>query len=191
MDEIMLFSHLQLSTVTERSAEPFKYFSPDVRHHRTLPGSLMIVKWMQWHFVDMQMVLWWQNMTSIILFLFVYHIYNGLTELFPDPKWCHHHGRPNTPNNVSVRFWLSLIGVCVSYCLSMTYVISRVSCQKGPTRHAYTWQIGPFWQDTLDMLVQLIYIRKRGPGHLQPEWCPIYSSVCFHQILLILAIALS
>ena len=28
--------------------------------------------------------------------------------------------------------------------------ISRVSCQKGPTRHAYTWQIGPFWQDTHD-----------------------------------------
>ena len=30
--------------------------------------------------------------------------------------------------------------------------ISMVSCQKGPTRHAYAWQIGPFWQDTLDML---------------------------------------
>ena len=28
---------------------------------------------------------------------------------------------------------------------------SRVSCQKGPTRHAYAWQIGPFWQDNLDM----------------------------------------
>ena len=28
---------------------------------------------------------------------------------------------------------------------------SMVSCQKGPTRHAYTWQIGPFWQDTLDL----------------------------------------
>ena len=27
--------------------------------------------------------------------------------------------------------------------------ISRVSCQKGPTRHANAWQIGPFWQDTL------------------------------------------
>ena len=25
-----------------------------------------------------------------------------------------------------------------------------VSCQKGPTCHAYAWQIGPFWQDTLD-----------------------------------------
>ena len=25
------------------------------------------------------------------------------------------------------------------------------SCQKGPTRHAYAWQIGPFWQDTLDI----------------------------------------
>ena len=23
---------------------------------------------------------------------------------------------------------------------------------KGPTCHAYAWQIGPFWQDTLDML---------------------------------------
>ena len=29
---------------------------------------------------------------------------------------------------------------------------SMVSCQKGPTRHAYAWQIGPFWQDTLELL---------------------------------------
>ena len=29
--------------------------------------------------------------------------------------------------------------------------MSRVSCQNSPTRHAYAWQIGPFWQDTLDM----------------------------------------
>ena len=28
--------------------------------------------------------------------------------------------------------------------------ITRVSCQKSPTRHAYAWQIGPFWQNTLD-----------------------------------------
>ena len=28
--------------------------------------------------------------------------------------------------------------------------ISMASCQKGSTRHAYAWQIGPFWQDTLD-----------------------------------------
>ena len=31
--------------------------------------------------------------------------------------------------------------------------ISMVSCQKGPTRHAYAWQVGPFWQDTLDMWI--------------------------------------
>ena len=30
-------------------------------------------------------------------------------------------------------------------------LISRVSCQIGPIRHAYAWQIGPFWQDTLDI----------------------------------------
>ena len=29
--------------------------------------------------------------------------------------------------------------------------ILMVSCQKGPTCHAYPWQIGPFWQDTLNM----------------------------------------
>ena len=29
--------------------------------------------------------------------------------------------------------------------------ITRVSCQKGPNRHAYAWQIGPFWQDTLEL----------------------------------------
>ena len=27
----------------------------------------------------------------------------------------------------------------------------RVSCQKGSTCHAYAWQIGPFWQDTLNI----------------------------------------
>ena len=34
----------------------------------------------------------------------------------------------------------------------LSILISMVSCQKGPTRHAYAWHIGPFWQDTLDML---------------------------------------
>ena len=29
--------------------------------------------------------------------------------------------------------------------------MSMVSFQKGPTRHAYAWQIGPFWQDTIDV----------------------------------------
>ena len=28
-----------------------------------------------------------------------------------------------------------------------------VSCQKGPTRHAYAWQIAPFWQDSLVMYI--------------------------------------
>ena len=28
---------------------------------------------------------------------------------------------------------------------------SRVSCKKGPTRHADAWQIGPVWQDTLEL----------------------------------------
>ena len=35
------------------------------------------------------------------------------------------------------------------YCF--TEIISMVSCQKGPTRHVYAWQIGLFWQNTLDI----------------------------------------
>ena len=33
---------------------------------------------------------------------------------------------------------------------AMPLVLKMVSCKKGPTRHAYTWLIGPFWQDTLE-----------------------------------------
>ena len=32
---------------------------------------------------------------------------------------------------------------------------SMVACQKGPTRHAYAWPIGPFWQDTLEIRIRL------------------------------------
>ena len=28
-----------------------------------------------------------------------------------------------------------------------------VSCQKRPTPHANAWQIGPFWQDTLNVFL--------------------------------------
>ena len=35
--------------------------------------------------------------------------------------------------------------------------ITMVSCQKGPTRHAYTWQIGPFWQDTLNQFIKWVF----------------------------------
>ena len=41
--------------------------------------------------------------------------------------------------------------------LYLYLLMSRYTChvddilQKGPTRNAYAWQIGPFWQDTLDV----------------------------------------
>ena len=38
---------------------------------------------------------------------------------------------------------------------TFSIAISMVSCQKGPTCHAYAWQIGPFWQDTLDITLCL------------------------------------
>ena len=51
--------------------------------------------------------------------------------------------------------WLKLIHVSYrcpeGYIPNILYLISKVCCQKGPTHHAYAWQIGPFWQDTLDI----------------------------------------
>ena len=38
-------------------------------------------------------------------------------------------------------YWLKPATVLTSY-------LSMVSCQKGPTRHAYAWPIGLFWQDS-------------------------------------------
>ena len=55
--------------------------------------------------------------------------------------------------------------------------LSRVSCQKGPTRHAYAWQIGPFWQDTLDICTQepvCHLFRAQGTVAIQDR--PQYSS---------------
>ena len=54
-----------------------------------------------------------------------------------------------------------------------------VSCQKGPTFHAYACQIGPFWQDTFD--ITAIYRESIVYGLLA---CPVkftYSVVvlCF------------
>ena len=45
-------------------------------------------------------------------------------------------------NKVSSCRWLTFKSVRLN-------TLSMASCQKGPTRHANAWQIGPFWQDTL------------------------------------------
>ena len=48
--------------------------------------------------------------------------------------------------------------------------MSMVSCQKGPTRHAYAWQIGPFCQDTLDVRVPVICLSTSPSTWLLHEY---------------------
>ena len=55
----------------------------------------------------------------------------------------------------SIAKALELHLFCTNLSISCILNISRVSCQKGPTCHAYAWQIGPFWQDTLDIRRQI------------------------------------
>ena len=50
---------------------------------------------------------------------------------------------------------VSLMGWCQTSNMSLSGPVltqkSMVSCQKGPTCHTNAWQIGPFWQDTLEI----------------------------------------
>ena len=61
--------------------------------------------------------------------------------------------------NISVLLLYTVIQIAinVAICANFNQIcrwqptqILMVSCQKGPNRHDYAWQIGPFWQDTLD-----------------------------------------
>ena len=49
-----------------------------------------------------------------------------------------------------------------------------VSCQNGPTRHAYAWQIGPFWQDSLDLWEN--WLRYNGPALYMWDYVGISNS---------------
>ena len=51
---------------------------------------------------------------------------------------------------------------------------TRVSCQKDPTRHAYAWQIGPFWQDTLDISLNQLLGNQRAS--VMPQLQVIYTT---------------
>ena len=56
---------------------------------------------------------------------------------------------------------------------------SMVSCQKGPTRHADAWQIGPFWQDTLE----ICHRRDLWEKQISLLYFPIplnMFDICFH-----------
>ena len=48
--------------------------------------------------------------------------------------------------------YCDVIGSIVAYGDIIGSNNSMVSCLKGPTRHAYAWQIGPFWQGTIDIV---------------------------------------
>ena len=56
-----------------------------------------------------------------------------------------------------------------------TCLLTMVSCQKGPTRHAYAWQIRAFWQETLDKWHFPTDGCKRAV-----EWCPYGRSDPMH-----------
>ena len=62
-----------------------------------------------------------------------------------------------------------MCALSINYNAEVAFIpYSMVSCQKGPIRHAYTWQIGPFWQDILD------YVTVRYSSGLSRKWYGTY-----------------
>ena len=55
-----------------------------------------------------------------------------------------------------------------------------VSCQKGPTRHAYAWQMGPLWQDTHDFWC-LLLATDAYPEPLK-LWNAIKVNILYHAV---------
>ena len=55
---------------------------------------------------------------------------------------------------------------------------SMVSCQKGPSRHAYAWQIGTFWQDTLKIVKDNLYHTHGSRKLLSAYWVML---TCFSE----------
>ena len=51
-----------------------------------------------------------------------------------------------------------------------------VSCQKDPTRNAYAWQIGPFWQDTIDIVRSTIGCYGTCSHKILLQYCVVFMS---------------
>ena len=60
-----------------------------------------------------------------------------------------------------------------------------VSCQKCPTRHAYAWQIGTFWQDTLNILSSEFQCTDIAAYSSAVDWWQLQEMQC-HQSVQIL-----
>ena len=54
--------------------------------------------------------------------------------------------------NVDIT-WLILKQNCMQHSDEKQPTIWMVSCRKGPTGHPYAWQIEPFWQDSLNIIL--------------------------------------
>ena len=66
---------------------------------------------------------------------------------------------------------------CVTLILTFLH-ISMVCCQKGTTRHAYPWQIGPFWWETFDIYqISDRSVSIIGLTHVIPLYSKCYFSL--------------
>ena len=66
-------------------------------------------------------------------------------------------------------FWRKLYQHLTEYILTDLNK-SMVSCQKGPIRHAYPWQIGPFWQDTIELYIGFSCNRRKLNKSYRYHW---------------------
>ena len=104
------------------------------------------------------------QITLMLLKLCHYIDYNMMVQMgFMIANWDFDAFVNITKHNHSKSIWTWWITPCNRLDQSvMRLCKSMVSCQKGPTCHAYTWQIGPFRQDTLEVWNYLPLIQCRS-----------------------------
>ena len=91
-----------------------------------------------------------KNYLCLSIQLSFYLFPNGQLNLliFCIMAWPHNQFIPRNSKQTSIMHPKEVFNLHFDLCTTLT---SRISCQKGHSRHAYAWRIGPFWQDTLDI----------------------------------------
>ena len=116
--------------------------------------------------------------------------YQGKTPLMLDDAWIRNYITRVNVNLIACQFHYLVRGYFISLGESPKWdFLSMVSCQKGPTRHAYAWQIGPFWQDTLvismvetaSLIPMEIFRPRRSHSNTNPQ-CLVKTNVPYRNI---------
>ena len=150
----------------------------DVRSGRKDQWRQRKASWATWLFhkmVDFKFMFWFFSVSLPSMMIVILYVIFALLTLHFDRKWRNKDIQSSSwvwdgllvKGTVSgyvtemndIAKYMMLYSACLRGNTFPLIISIYVSCQKGPNRHAYAWQIGPFWQDTLVLWWKSSYVR--------------------------------